>query len=110
MKNFLFMLLIGIVAGFIDVLPMLKMKLDKHSISSAFLFYLFLPFVILNVNLFGMVWWLKGALVAVMMAIPVIIIVSKTDKKSILPMVINAIVLGTVISIAGHLLKIDSAI
>ena len=31
MKDFFVTLLIGIVAGAIDVLPMIKMKLDRHS-------------------------------------------------------------------------------
>ncbi len=110
MNKFLLMLLIGIITGCIDVLPMLKMKLDKHSIASAFLFYLFLPFIILNINLFGMVWWLKGAVITVMMATPIIIIVSKSDKQSAVPMAITSIVLGTLISLAGHLLKIDNII
>lgn len=110
MRKFILMLLIGIIAGCIDVLPMIKMKLDKHSIASAFLYYLFLPFIILNVNLFGLVWWLKGAIIAIIMATPIIIIVSKSDKKSAVPMVITSIVLGTLISIAGHLLHIDNLI
>lgn len=110
MKKLLIMLLIGVIAGGIDVLPMIKMKLDKHSIASAFMFYLFLPFIILNVNLFGLVWWLKGALIAIMMATPVIILVSKSEKQSVVPMAITSMVIGTLISIAGHLLKIDSVI
>ena len=31
MKEFLLTLLIGIIAGTIDVLPMIKMKLDRYS-------------------------------------------------------------------------------
>lgn len=34
--------LLGIVVGAIDVLPMIKMKLDKYSIASAFIFYFIL--------------------------------------------------------------------
>jgi hypothetical protein len=103
MKNFFVTLLIGIIAGTIDVLPMLKMKLDKYSISSAFLFYLFLPFIILNVNLYGLIWWLKGGLIAILLAAPIIIIVAKSDKKSLVPMTITSIILGTLIGVAGHL-------
>lgn len=103
MKNFFVTLLIGIIAGTIDILPMLKMKLDKYSISSAFLFYLFLPFIILNVNLYGLIWWLMGGLTAILLAVPIIILVAKSDKKSIVPMTITSIVLGTLIGVAGHL-------
>ena len=106
MKNFLLTFIIGIIAGLIDILPMLKMKLDKYSISSAFIFYFFMPFVILNINLFGMAWWLKGAVISLMLAVPVIIIAAKSDKKSIVPMFVMSIVLGTLIGVVGHLLNL----
>lgn len=84
------------------MLPMLKMKLDKHSIASAFVFYLILPFIILNINLFGLTWWLKGGIVGLTLALPVIILVSKDEKKSVPPMVIMSAVLGLLIGIVGH--------
>ena len=52
MKTILLTLLIGILAGILDILPMVKRKLDKHSILSAFVFYLIMPFIILNIDLF----------------------------------------------------------
>ena len=104
MRTFLITLLIGIVAGGIDVLPMIKMKLDKYSIASAFVFYLILPFIILNIDLFGMAWWLTGGIVGIALALPVIIYVAKEDKKSAVPMCISSVVLGTIIGIAGHFL------
>lgn len=39
MKEILITAFIGIIIGTIDVLPMIKMKLDKYSIASAFVFY-----------------------------------------------------------------------
>lgn len=102
MKVPLLTLLVGIVAGTIDILPMLKMKLDKHAILSAFVYYLILPFIIFNTNLFGMAWWLKGGVIALALAIPVIILVAKEDKKSVPPMAVTAVVLGTLIGAAGH--------
>lgn len=102
MKEFLLTCLIGIIIGAIDVLPMIKMKLDKYSILSAFLFYLILPFIILNIDLYGIIWWLKGGIVGLILALPVIIIVAKEDKKSALPMFIMSIILGSLIGIIGH--------
>jgi hypothetical protein len=107
MRNLLLILLIGIISGIIDILPMLKMKLDIHSVASAFIFYLIMPFIILNINLFGMAWWLKGAITAVMMAVPIIILVAKTETKSVIPMLVTAVVMGTIISLAGHFLNIS---
>ena len=104
MKGILLTCLIGIIAGAIDVLPMIKMKLDRFSIVSAFVFYFILPFIILNTELFGMPWWLKGGVTGLAMALPIIIMVAKEDKKSAPPMLIMSAVLGTLIGIAGHFL------
>lgn len=104
MKTFLLTCLIGMIAGAIDILPMIKMKLDRHSIASAFIFYFILPFVILDIDLFGLVWWLKGGVTGLAMALPIIIMVAKEDKKSAPPMLIMSAVLGTLIGIAGHFL------
>jgi hypothetical protein len=49
-----------------------------------------------------MAWWLKGGVIAPILAIPVIIIVSKEVQKSILPMAVTSVVLGTLIGIAGY--------
>ena len=106
MKNILFTLLIGSVAGIIDITPMIKMKLNKYAISSAFCFYFIMPFIIFNFNLFADLWWLKGGLITFLLSIPTTIIISKADKKSIIPITSMAIILGTCIGIAGHFLKI----
>ena len=104
--NFVLTLLIGIVAGVIDVLPMIKMKVDKYSCISAFVYYLIVPFVIFGINWFSNLWWLRGGIVAILMAIPVIILVAKEDKKSPLAMTIMSIVLGSIIGVVGHFLNL----
>ncbi len=104
--NFLLTLLIGIVAGVIDVLPMIKMKLDKYSCISAFVYYVIVPFIIFDINWFGDLWWLKGGVVALLMAIPVIILAAKEDKKSPVAITIMSIVLGSIIGVLGHFLNL----
>ena len=104
--NFLLTLLIGIVAGVIDVLPMIKMKVDKYSCISAFVYYVIVPFVIFGVDWFDNLWWLRGGVVAILMAIPVIILVAKEDKKSPVAMTIMSIVLGSIIGVLGHFLNL----
>lgn len=61
---------------------MIKMKVDKYSTLSAFVYYLIVPFVIFGINWFGDLWWLRGGIVSILMATPVIILVAKEDKKS----------------------------
>ncbi len=102
MKEFILTAVIGILAGAIDVVPMIKMKLDKHAIASAFVFYLILPFIIFNVDIFGMIWWLKGGVISLALALPVIIIVAKENKNSVPPMLVMSAVLGTIIGVTGH--------
>lgn len=104
--NFLLTLLIGIVVGIVDILPMIKMKVDKYSILSAFVYYLIVPFVIFGIDWFGSIWWLRGGVVSILMAIPVIILVAKEDKKSPIAMTIMSIILGSIIGVVGHFLNL----
>jgi len=106
MRNVLLTLLIGCIAGIIDILPMIKMKLDKYAISSAYTFYFIIPIIVFNLNVLKNLWWLKGGLITFVLSIPTIIIVSKADKKSIIPITCMAIILGTCIGFTGHFLKI----
>ncbi len=104
--NFLLTLLIGMIAGVIDVLPMIKMKVDKYSCISAFVYYIIIPFVIFGIDWFENLWWLRGGVIALLMAMPVIILVSKEDKKSPVAMTIMSTVLGSIIGVMGHLLNL----
>ena len=106
MRNILFTLLIGCIAGIIDILPMIKMKLDKFAISSAFIFYFIMPAIIYNLKILENLWWLKGGLITFVLSIPIIIIISKEDKKSIIPITGMAIILGTCIGVTGHFLNL----
>jgi hypothetical protein len=106
MNTFILTLLIGIIAGIVDVLPMIKMKLDKYAISSAFTFYLIMPFIIYNINILQDIWWIKGGIITFVLSIPIMILVAKKDKSSIVPMAIMSFVIGTAIGIAGHYLSI----
>lgn len=104
MNSILGSLLIGAVAGLFDVLPMLLKKMDKHACASAFIQYVVAAFIIIHINIPGISWWIEGPLVSLLMAIPILVIVSKTDSKAIPVITMNALALGTLISIAGHYL------
>lgn len=104
MRNLLITIAIGALVGLIDILPMIKMKIDKYATSSAFVFYFIMPFIIFNTTLFGMAWWLKGAVITAALASPVMILVSKEDKKAVRIMLSMSIILGTLIGVAGYFL------
>jgi len=105
MKSLLVSMAIGVVAGLIDIAPMIAQKLDKRATISAFLHYFLLSIVIVNINLPVIVWWLQGSVIALALTLPIIIIVSGNDKKAIPIIATMAVVLGALIGLAGHYLK-----
>ncbi len=100
MSNFLIAIIIGLVAGLIDIIPMLIKRLDKRDIISAFIHYFALGLIIPFVN-WEIAPWLKGLVIALLSAIPIMIIVYPKDKKAILPMLVFSLILGAGIGLAG---------
>jgi hypothetical protein len=100
MNDFLTAIIIGLVAGLIDVTPMIIMKLDKKANISAFIHYFVLGLIIPFVS-WGIEPWIKGIVIALLTAIPIMIIVYPKDKKAIIPMIIFSLILGAGIGIAG---------
>lgn len=105
MKTYLISIAIGLAAGLIDILPMILQKQNKASILSAFLQYFFVSIVIVNINLPGIPWWLQGGLISLALALPVMVIVSQSERQAVLIIAGMAVVLGSLIGVAGHLLK-----
>jgi hypothetical protein len=104
MNTILISIAIGIAAGLLDILPMVLQKQDRRAIISAFLQYFFVGILIVNTNLFGLPWWLQGGMIALALALPVVVIVAEKDKKAAPIICGTAVVLGTLISLAGHIL------
>ena len=100
MNDLLIAVIIGLVAGLIDVTPMIIMKLDKVANISAFVHYFVLGLIIPFVN-WGIDPWLKGIIISFLSALPVMIIVYPKDKKAIIPMIAFSLILGAGIGIAG---------
>ena len=105
MNSILLSVLTGIVAGTLDIIPMIIKKLPKSSIVSAFLQYLVVSVIIFHTALPGVAWWIQGALISLMMAVPIVVIVAQTEKKSVPVILANAIAWGILISLAAFYLK-----
>jgi len=105
MDTLLLSAVIGVVAGSIDIIPMIIQKLDKRATISAFLQYFFVSIIIVNIDLPHIVWWLQGSLISVAFTLPVLVLVSAQDKKAVPIILTMATILGTLIGIAGHFLK-----
>lgn len=100
MNDFLIAILIGLAAGIIDIVPMIIQKLDKESCLSAFVHYFALGLIIPFVN-WNLAPWLSGICISFLIALPLMIIVYRKDKKAIIPMFIFSLLLGAGIGLAG---------
>ncbi len=93
-------LLIGIVAGIIDIIPMIIQKMNKAANLSAFTHWVVLGLIIPFVS-WDIAPWLKGLIVAELSAVPVLFMVGAEDKKAILPIVAMSALLGAAVGVAG---------
>ena len=100
MNDIYIALLIGIIAGIIDIIPMIIQKLDKNASLSAFVHWVVLGLIIPYVD-WNIQPWFKGILIALLTAIPIMIIVYKQDRKALIPMILFSIVLGAAVGLAG---------
>lgn len=100
MSKLLLSLIIGVAAGIIDIVPMIFQKLDRYSIISAFIQWVVVAFVITHIH-FGVEGWLKGLIIAVLMALPIIALVMKTDVKSAIPILVMSVILGSLVGFAA---------
>ncbi|MBU1118870.1 hypothetical protein KKH43_03245 [Patescibacteria group bacterium] len=94
MRSILLSLALGAAAGIIDVIPMIIQKLDKYACISAFVQWIIIGFIVTHIKIPGVEGWSKGTIIAVLMALPIIIIVMKTDLKSVPIILITSAILG----------------
>lgn len=104
MRSYLIIILIGLVSGFIGIVPLLRLKADKYTVISAFVFFLLMPYVIFHMNFPLVKWWLKGTVISFGLILPLAIAAGKGNKKCIFPMLLMAVVVGAFITFLGHYL------
>lgn len=102
--HFTLSLIVGGVAGVLDVIPMIFQKLPARSCFSAFCTYLFAAVIIFHSDLPYLPWWADGMGVVAMMAIPVVLTFSGRERKAIPVVLFNALLFGFLISAAEHYL------
>lgn len=100
MRSYLIIILIGLVAGFIGSLPLLRAKADKYAILGAFVLYFMMPYIIFHMQIPSVQWWLKGSVISLALVLPLVIVI----KKSAFTMLLMAIVVGGFITFLGHYL------
>ncbi len=103
MNNILTSFIIGIVAGIIDIIPMILSKQSKPATISAFLHWVALGLIIPFTD-WGLPPWLTGIIIAELTAIPIMVLIYPKDPKAIIPMTIFSAVLGSGVGYAGFIL------
>ncbi|MHB8854821.1 MAG: hypothetical protein ACYC6P_15880 [Ignavibacteriaceae bacterium] len=98
MSKLLISLGIGIIAGIIDVIPMIIQKIDKYAIISAFVHWIVLGFIIFYIQI-PVSSWLKGIIIAEVTALPIVILVLKSEPKSVIPILVMSAILGAIVGV-----------
>jgi len=94
MNKMIFGLLIGALAGVIDVIPMLLQKLSWDADLSAFVMWLIVGFLVSVVDIkVGSVP--KGILIAFLVLAPTAIIIGAQEPISLIPIFIMTLILGS---------------
>ena len=101
MRELIWPLLIGIGFGVIDVIPMIKKKLSRYSVASAFAFHVIMPVILVHLSLV-LWWWIKGGIVYLICALPLVLLIAKDEKKSVPIVLGSSFVIGTVAGIILH--------
>lgn len=94
MKKIHLGILLGIVAGIIDVIPMIIQKLTWDANLSAFTHWVIVGFLIAASNLQIKGAW-KGLFVSFLLLIPTAILVGWQQPLSLIPMLIATLILGS---------------
>jgi hypothetical protein len=87
---------IGIIAGLIDITPGLIRGVDGYITLTGFSFWVVMGPTIAFISL-PMKDWLKGSVVASLLAIPGAILMSAIDPGTVIPMILVTIFLGTLV-------------
>lgn len=98
--DILIALVIGMVAGAIDILPMLKKGIPNFSMLFVFSQWVFIGLLIPFVN-WDIAPWLKGLIIAELGMVPVMILTYGRNRRKIPLIIISSAFLGIGIGIAG---------
>ena len=87
-------LIVGIIFGIVDIIPMILMKMTWDTLVSAFLMCIIGGFLISTSSL-KLNKTLKGTLIFFLMAIPIMILVVVGSPQELIPMLITNLIIGS---------------
>jgi len=91
---------LGVIAGIIDITPMMIQKLPIHSILSAFSMWVVLGFLV-NTSALKMNGVLKGLLLSFLVLLPTAILIAQGEPVSLIPISIMTVILGALLGFAS---------
>lgn len=99
-----FTILVGVVIGAVDALPMFLKKMDKANCWSAFVQYVVVTFIIFNTTLpqLNVNDFLTGPIISFLMVLPMVVMIAKTEKRAVPIVLVNAVVLGLIIAVIKY--------
>ncbi|RZN14126.1 MAG: hypothetical protein EF812_06195 [Methanosarcinales archaeon] len=87
-------LIVGIIFGIVDIIPMILMKMTWDTLISAFSMCVIGGFIISTSNL-KLNNTLKGTLIFFLMAVPIMILVVAGSPQELIPMLITNLIIGS---------------
>ena len=93
-------IILGVIAGIIDIAPMIIQKLPIHSILSAFSMWVVLGFLVATSTL-KMKGALKGLLLSFLVILPTAILIAQVEPESLIPIGIMTAMLGVLLGFAS---------
>ncbi len=87
-------LIIGIIFGIVDIIPMMLMKMTWDTLVSAFLMCVIGGFLISTSNL-KLNNTLKGTLIFFLIAFPMMIVVVAGSPQELVPMLVTNLIIGS---------------
>ncbi|MCG7945107.1 MAG: hypothetical protein N0C84_02040 [Candidatus Thiodiazotropha taylori] len=89
-------ILIGIGAGIIDITPGVMSGVDIRVTVAGFSFWVTTALVIAYISL-PMQHWQKGLIIALLLAIPGVVLLSLVHPDSVIPMIVLTVILGALV-------------
>jgi hypothetical protein len=104
MKIFIISLGIGLVAGAIDIMPMIKQKINPYSIAAIFVQWLWLGLLLPYINL-GINMFLEGLVLGILAMLPFFLQVLFRNKKAAPKMLVFAGIMGIAMNVVFEYLS-----
>jgi drug/metabolite transporter (DMT)-like permease len=104
MKKVKIGILLGIVAGIVDVIPMIIQKLTWDANISAFIMWIVVGFLISSLDI-KMNSIIKGILIAFLVLLPTGILIGWKEPVSLIPIAIMTTILGGLLGFSIHKLS-----